>query len=52
VVIFSGVLVSMVLTLFVVPAFYSLSARNTKTPDHVARRIRMLQESAEPGGQA
>jgi multidrug efflux pump len=52
VVIFAGVLVSMVLTLFVVPAFYSLIARNTKTPDHVARRIRLLQESAEPGGQA
>ena len=52
IVIFSGVLVSMVLTLFVVPAFYSLIARNTKTPDHVARRIRQMQESAEPSGQA
>jgi multidrug efflux pump len=52
VVIFSGVLVSMVLTLFVVPAFYALFARNTKTPDHVSRRIRQLQESAEPSGQA
>jgi len=53
IVIFSGVLVSMVLTLFVVPAFYSLIARNTKTPDHVARRIRqMQQEVVEPSGQA
>ncbi len=53
IVIFAGVLVSMVLTLFVVPAFYSLIARNTKTPDHVARRIRqMQQEAVEPSGQA
>lgn len=52
VVIFSGVLLSMVLTLFVVPAFYALFARNTKTPDHVSRRIRELQGGMQPSGQA
>ncbi len=52
VVIFSGVLLSMVLTLFVVPAFYALFARNTKTPDHVSRKIRALQEGMQPSGQA
>ncbi|MCC5862820.1 MAG: efflux RND transporter permease subunit, partial [Gammaproteobacteria bacterium] len=52
VVIFYGVLLSMVLTLFVVPAFYALFARNTKTPDHVSRKIRALQDGMQPSGQA
>ncbi len=52
VVIFFGVMISMVFTLFVVPAFYSLIARGTKTPDHVARRVRELREEAAAGQQA
>lgn len=51
VVIFFGVLISMVFTLFVVPAFYSLIARGTKTPDHVARQVRELREEAAAGQQ-
>ena len=41
-VIVSGVVVSAVLTLFVVPALYSVLARNTKAPQHVARAIAKL----------
>ena len=41
-VIISGVVFSAVLTLFVVPALYSVMARNTKAPEHVARAIAKL----------
>lgn len=44
-----GVAVSAVLTLFVVPAVYSVIARNTRSPDHVSRMIDEL-ESASEGG--
>jgi multidrug efflux pump len=44
-VIVSGVAVSAVLTLFVVPAFYSVLARNTKAPQHVARAIAKLRSA-------
>jgi multidrug efflux pump len=37
-----GVLISAGLTLFVVPALYALLARNTKSPQHVARAISKL----------
>ncbi len=45
-----GVVVSAVLTLFVVPALYSLLARNTKSPEHVARAIATLRgaEASRP----
>lgn len=39
VVIFSGVLLSTFLTLFVVPTFYSLFARGTKSPEYTAREL-------------
>ena len=42
IVIFSGVSVAAVLTLFVVPVFYRLFARNTGTPDAVARELDAL----------
>jgi multidrug efflux pump len=44
-VIVSGVVVSAVLTLFVVPAIYSVLARNTKAPQHIARVIAKLRSS-------
>ena len=44
-VIVSGVVVSAVLTLFVVPALYSVLARNTKAPQHVARAIAKLRSA-------
>ncbi|NNL67333.1 MAG: efflux RND transporter permease subunit, partial [Myxococcales bacterium] len=42
-----GVAFSALLTLFVVPALYALVARNTRSPDHVARRIERLREEHE-----
>ncbi len=44
VVIFFGVLVATLLTLFVLPAAYLLLARNSNTPGRVARKIRALEE--------
>jgi multidrug efflux pump subunit AcrB len=49
IVIFFGVTISVVLTLFVVPAFYALIAKGSRSPDHVSRRIRELEEAAAPG---
>jgi multidrug efflux pump len=45
-----GVALSAILTLFVVPALYSVVARNTRSPQHVARVIAGLRgsEAAEP----
>jgi multidrug efflux pump len=42
IVVVSGVLVSALLTLVVVPALYSLLARRTKSPQHVSRAINRL----------
>ncbi|WP_422459779.1 efflux RND transporter permease subunit [Endozoicomonas sp. ALB115] len=42
VVVFAGVTVSSLLTLFVVPAMYSLMARRTTSPDHVSRQLEKL----------
>jgi multidrug efflux pump len=41
-VVFFGVTISMVLTLFVVPAIYALIARNTRSPQYVSRMIDRL----------
>jgi len=41
-----GVTFSAVLTLFVVPALYTVLAQNTKAPDHVARAIDLLRDDA------
>ena len=43
VVIFAGVAVATLFTLFVVPVFYYLLARRTKSPGHVAEELRKLQ---------
>jgi multidrug efflux pump subunit AcrB len=45
VVIFSGVSVASLLTLFVVPAFYHLVARRTGSPDAVARELERLSDA-------
>ena len=44
VVVVYGVVFSTLLTLFVVPTFYSLLARNTKPPQYVARLVAKLRE--------
>jgi multidrug efflux pump len=46
-VIFSGVLMTTITTLFVVPVVYNLIARNTGSPEAVARILETLQK-AEP----
>jgi multidrug efflux pump len=43
VVIFAGVIFSTLLTLFVVPAFYNLLARYTRSPNAVAQEIERLE---------
>jgi multidrug efflux pump len=50
VVIFSGAIFTTMLTLFVVPVFYNLLARYTKSPEHKARQIEDFNE-AELRGQ-
>jgi multidrug efflux pump len=49
VVIFSGVLSATLFTLFIVPAFYHLLARKTKSRNTVARRLEKLIALATPG---
>jgi multidrug efflux pump len=46
VVVFYGVVISVLLTLVVVPAVYALAARNTQSPESVARQIEALRERA------
>jgi multidrug efflux pump len=46
-VILSGVLVSALLTLFVVPGLYALMARNTRSPGHIGGLIRKLRKTAD-----
>ncbi|MCB1644658.1 MAG: efflux RND transporter permease subunit [Pseudomonadales bacterium] len=45
IVIFSGVLTATILTLFVVPVFYSLLARHTGSPGEIASKLENLQAS-------
>ena len=47
VVIFFGAIFSTVLTLFIVPVFYNLLARFTKSPQATARRIEAFEESEQ-----
>jgi multidrug efflux pump len=48
VVVFYGVMISVVLTLAVVPAVYTLVARNTKSPQTIAKLIERLRRTAVP----
>ncbi|MCE3288535.1 MAG: acriflavin resistance protein [Caulobacter sp.] len=47
VVIFFGVMVSTMLTLFIVPVFYNLLARFTKSPEYTAKQIEAFEEQEE-----
>jgi multidrug efflux pump len=47
--VFFGTIVSLSLTLFVVPALYVLLARNTRSPEHVSRLIEALYRRAGGG---
>jgi multidrug efflux pump len=47
--VFFGTIVSLSLTLFVVPALYVLLARNTRSPEHVSRLIDALYRRAGSG---
>ncbi len=44
-VVFFGVSVSVLLTLFLIPAVYALLARGTKSPEHVSRDVARLRET-------
>ncbi len=46
-VVFFGVLVSVFLTLFLIPAVYALLARNTRSPEHIARQIEELKQTGQ-----
>jgi multidrug efflux pump subunit AcrB len=49
IVVFYGTIVSVVLTLFAVPAVYSVVARRTRSPEHVSRLLdRMLGQHRPP----
>jgi hypothetical protein len=50
--VFYGVIISVVLTLAVVPAVYTLVARNTKSPETIARLIDRLRGAPRPSGGA
>jgi multidrug efflux pump len=47
VVIFFGAIFATLLTLFIVPIFYNLLARYTKSPEHMARRIEAFEEAEQ-----
>jgi multidrug efflux pump len=49
VVVVYGVVISVLLTLVVVPAVYSLVARNTGSPDAVAQRLEGLRAGLASG---
>jgi multidrug efflux pump len=52
IVVFFGTMVSVLLTLFVVPAAYVLIAKNTKSPEYVAQLIERLRGRAAAGAPA
>jgi len=52
VVVFYGVMISVVLTLAVVPAVYTLVARNTQSPQTIAKLIGRMRSAGVPSGPA
>ena len=48
VVVFYGTLVSVCLTLFVVPAVYSLVARRTKSPEYMSKLVDKVMGASKP----
>jgi hypothetical protein len=51
-VVFYGTIVSVFLTLFAVPAVYSVFARRTKSPEHVSRVLDGMLGEPRPSPQA
>ena len=51
-VVFFGVMISVFLTLFLIPAVYALIARGTQSPDAVSRRIEALQAGGSAASSA
>jgi multidrug efflux pump len=49
VVVFYGVVISVLMTLVVVPAVYALVARNTGSPGEVAHRLEQMRQKFAPG---
>jgi multidrug efflux pump len=49
IVVFYGTTISVLLTLFVVPAVYALVARNTRSPEYMTQLIARLRGAAAPG---
>ncbi|OIN12147.1 efflux RND transporter permease subunit [Oceanisphaera psychrotolerans] len=49
-VVFSGVSLATLLTLFIVPAMYRLLARHTQSPEHQQRRLEAALKEPEAGG--
>ena len=45
-VVFFGVTISVVLTLFLIPSIYALLARRTKSPEHISRIVEELEKDA------
>jgi multidrug efflux pump len=52
VVVFYGVVISVLMTLIVVPVVYALVARNTGSPEDVAHRLEQLRRKFTGGGPA
>jgi multidrug efflux pump len=50
IVVFYGVMISVMMTLLVVPAVYALVARNTGSPDEVAHRLQQQRQQAALNG--
>jgi hypothetical protein len=50
--VFYGVMISVVLTLAVVPAVYTLVARNTQSPQTISKLIDRLRAAAAPASHA
>jgi multidrug efflux pump len=46
-VVFFGVTVSVLLTLFLIPAMYALLARGTQSPEHVSRDVERMREATQ-----
>ena len=51
-VVFFGVTISVLLTLFLIPSVYALLARTTKSPEHITRIVKELEEDAEQADHA
>ena len=46
-VVFFGVTISVLLTLFLIPSIYALLARKTKSPEHITRIVEAMEKDAQ-----